>query len=467
MRRSLFAALFASALGCPRAVPDHLRIDETPEGSAATAPITDVKAALAAIVGRDPLARSPSLLDPNVLEELPGGDPLAAFVRQVRTAELGQGAMDRLLLQIEDEWPGTAAVPLSRGYRLRLAENHLASKRDAAEQSEAEIVALVTPLTRGISDPTLPLRPLQWIGARLEGSTDAAASDDSASVRRYAERWVLTGWLSSPDLPVAFLADLLQAPQYDSLRAGGEGELLLARARAERSAEGAGPGLTDLRKATLLALSRAAADRDKEQAAFSEQLEAARAEAADPDPIAVWLRRSVAALSAEAGRDQSCGAALLALAALRWEGACALAPCGGLDRVETFGHAARWDPEVADLAAVWRVIALKETIDSLDVGRDSALYPQLAADLTDALLGTGAGPIEATLLRKQRPDPQTWLVIGRAVGVEGVADWEGARAALGEHLAAESRRAAAEITSSETLLPAVELLNRISSRALP
>ena len=88
MRRSLFAALFASALGCPRAVPDHLRIDETPEGSAATAPITDVKAALATIVGRDPLARSPVLLDPNVLEELPGGDPLAAFVRQVRTAEL-------------------------------------------------------------------------------------------------------------------------------------------------------------------------------------------------------------------------------------------------------------------------------------------------------------------------------------------------------------------------------------------
>jgi hypothetical protein len=464
MSRSLWWVLLSLA-GCPRPVPDHLQVQpKTPPPS--TVEITDVRSALKAMVGRDPLARSPVLPDPQMLEELPDGAPLAAFVRQVHSAELGQGSMDRLLQQVEDEWRGTPAVPLSRGYRLRLAENQLANKLNESESTEQSIVTLITPLTPGIADPTLPRRPLEWLGGKLaplspeEPATDPD-SDRNASVRRYAERWVLAGWLSSPTIPVEVLVEPLEAPQYDALRTSGLGELVLARAQGAKAEPG--PGMEKLKRATSLALMRAAADRDSEQAKWADEKSRAEAETGDPDPVGKLLEQAVADLSAGAGQEKAAGGALLALGALRWVDRCETPPCEGLDRVETFAHAARWDPEIAELAAIWQVVALKETLDSLDVGRDSPLFPQLAVDLTDVLVGTGAGPLEAPLLRKQRPDAQTWLVVARAVGSEGVSDWEGARVALGEHLQGEAQRASAATSEASWK----ELLDRIAGRAVP
>lgn len=446
-RPSLLVLLLA---GCPRPVPDHLQLKPDP-ASRITTPITDATSALSAIIGRDPLARSPLLPDPSILDALEGGAPLAAFVRQVRTVELGQGSVERVLQQVEDDWRASPAVPLARGYRLRLAENELASVGTETEAAHRQVVVLITPLGAGGEDPTLPRRPLEWL---TEG-------DRPEVVRAYAERWVLTSWLATPEIPLSVLTRPLGAPQYDGLRESPVGRLVASRAAGASGDPTA--GIADLRRATSLALQRAAADRDAEQSAWADAKNVAAAELTDPDPIGKLLERSAASLTEAALSDRAAGGALLSLAALRWIDRCGAPPCTGVDRVEVMQFASRWDPEIAELAAIWQVVAMKETLDSLEVGRDTALFPELMVDLADALLGTGAGPLEASLLRKQRPDAQVWLSVSRAVGTEGVTDWEGARLAVGQHLAREVARAAA-LTADPDLR---SLLERVGNRAVP
>lgn len=438
--------------GCPRPIPDHLRLD-APTSSTPAAPITDLPSALRAIVGRDPLGRSPVLPDVAALEGIDGGAPIAAFVRQVQAVEGGDGPVERLLQQVEDDWRTTAAVPLARGYRLRLAETALSNLAADPDGAERSVVSLITPLGAASSDPTLPLRPLAWLGG----------AERPDVIRAYAERWVLTSWLASPELPVEVLSDPISGPQYDGLRATSIGSLVVARATRAAAPDGVAPALADLRRATVLALTRAAADRDVEQARWAEQKRQLVDELGDPDPIAFLLRRAASGLVPDAGSDQSAGGALLSFAALRWIGQCASAPCAGVDRVEAMQFASRWHPQVAELAAAWQVVALKEAVDGLEVGRDTTRFPVVMIDLADTLLGTGAGPLDAQLLRKQRPDEVVWLALCRAVGTEGVTDWDGTRAALGGHLAREAERAGG-LTTDPSL---GEPLGRVRSRAIP
>jgi hypothetical protein len=442
----LIAAIVACG-GCPRPVPAHLRIDPAPQ-AADEVVISDLPSALRAMVGRDPLARSPDLPEPTALEALEGGAPLAAYVRQVAALEHGEGTVERVLQQVEDQWRETAAVPLARGYRLRLAENHLSNPALDAEAKEHQVVGLITPLSTAAQDPTLPRRPLEWLGG-------------AEQIRSYAERWVLTSWLAGPDIPLEVLREPLSAPQFDHLRSSPIGQLVEARATGATS--GGGSGLEDLRRATVYALTRAAADRDAEQARWAEQQKGAVDELGDSDPIGALLERASEALTADASVDRSGGGALLALAALRWGDRCPVAPCAGVDRAESMQFAGRWDPEIEALAALWQVVALKETLDSLEIAQQTPLFPSVMLDLADVLLGTGAGPLESALLRKQRPDAQVWLAVSRAVGAEGVTDWEGARVALGEHLQREVDRAAGLTTDPTT----TEILQRIRARAVP
>lgn len=432
--------------GCPRKVPEHLQLH--PETGGAAVEVTDLPSALAALVGRDPLARSPVLPDPARLDALDGGPPLAAFVRGIRSIERGEGPTERVLQQLEDEWRTTAVVALARGYRLRIAENELVGQLDS-DEAQRQVVRLVTPLTGGVAEATLPRRPLEWLGEEPE------------PVRAYAERWVLTGWLAAPEIPLGAIAGPMAGPQYDDLRESRVGRLLVARATAAAAPPDA--GMRDLDRATRLALERAAADRDGEQAAWSDLKKAAADEVGDPDPIAVLLERAAAGLTAGAGDDGSAGGALLALAALRWVDRCDRPPCAGIDRVETMQFASRWSPEVDRLAAAWRVVALKESLDTLEVGRDTAMFPAAMVDLVDALLGTGAGPLEAEILQKRSPDAQVWLSVSRAVGAEGVTDWEGARVAIGQHLEREATRASTLWTDERTKA----LLARVADRAVP
>jgi hypothetical protein len=432
-------------VGCPKAVPEHLRLDPEPTDAAPAAPIVDLASALAAMVGRDPLARSPFLPDANALDEIaPGGDGLAAFVREVHTVDGGSGEVARELQGLEDQWPGTAVVPLARGYRLRIVETEVATGRDD-EASQAELVGLLTPLTPGSPNAGLARLPLAWLG------------DQPVDV--YAERWVLESWLGSPGIPLDVLAGPLAAPQYDDLRGSPVGKLILARVQGQRADDAA--AMADLRRATSLAVVRAAADRDAEQDAWSARKKALADELGDPDPIAKLLERAADGLTGAAGSDRATGGALLAIAALRWVDRCQ--GCGGLDRVEVMGEAGRWDPEIAALAAAWQAVALKESVDAVEVGRDTILFPDDAVDLVDALIGTGAGPIEADVLRKGRADPQVWLSLSRAVGDDGSTDWDGARPALVRHLRQVVDAAIPGATEPETR----SALETIARRAVP
>ncbi len=55
--------------------------------------------------------------------------------------------------------------------------------------------------------------------------------------------------------------------------------------------------------------------------------------------------------------------------------------------------------------------------------------------LSDALLGTGAGPVDIAMNRKSRADEGTFHGLGRSVGAEATIDWPSTREALGRHLA--------------------------------
>jgi hypothetical protein len=447
--------LFVALLACPRPIPDHLRLDPAAASARPTVAITDLPSALAVVVGRDPLARSPTLPDANQIDEVVGGAPLAAFVRQIRTLEAGDGDIEKSLQALEDEWRGTVAVPLARGYRLRIAENELVNTATDAEQVQQSLLGLLTPLSNGPADPTLPRLPLAWLG---EGSP-----------RAYGERWVLESWLAAPEIPVAVLLDPLSAPQYDPLRESALGKLVSARA-SNASADPA-PALADLTRATHLAVVRAAADRDTEQAAWAERKKALETELGDPDPVAKLLERAVDGLTSAAGNPQAAGGALLGLAALRWVGRCEGSggggrkgtACAGLDRVETMSAAGRWDPQIASLAAAWQAVAVKEAVDSLEVGRDTVMFPTAMVELADALIGTDAGPLDAAVLRKARPDAAVWLAVTRAVGGDDATDWEGARVALGQHLSRLAARAASGASDAEVRAA----LETIGKRAVP
>ncbi|MBX2801390.1 MAG: hypothetical protein KTR31_27175 [Myxococcales bacterium] len=414
--------------------------------------IVDQGSALATMLGSDPMARSPKLLEPDLLEALEGGKPLAAFVKVVRSVEQGDGILARSMQQAEEEWSDTAVVPLARGYRLRIVENLLASAQREPLATQAAALALITPLEPAPEGAPPPRTPLEWLGG---------AQIHDSWVRNYADRWVLQGWMTDPEIPLEVLAPLLSAPQYDGLRATPMGALVLARAeRREAEVQGAWQALEH---ATQLSLQRVAADRDKEQAAWADTREAEAERLEVEDPIASLLQHASVQLTAAAGDARAAGGALLALSALRWGGTCALKPCIGVDRVSTMRSARRWHPDVDALASLWQVIALKDAVDTLEVGHDTALFPTATVGVVDALLGTGGGPIDGAILQKRRPDPAAWLTMARAVGKEGVVDWEGAREAVGEHLQREVSEALNTPRSPEVR----SLLERIERRAVP
>jgi hypothetical protein len=454
---SVLVGLTLLAVGCPRPVPEHLRVDPPKEavgGAQEPSAIQDLPSAVAAIVGSDPLVRSPTLPALEVLRDVPGAAPLADYVRSVRQLEGGEGQVPRSMQQLEDDHRGSEAVALARGYRLRVTENLLASPAQAGPERDSQILALLTPLTSSGEGATLNRAPLDWLSGEQPLET---------RTRAYAERWTLAGWLDAPGVNIGPAGSALGAPMYDGLSDTPMGVLVASRARGDQGDEAAiASALDDLRTATRWALQEAAADRDTEQAAWAATKAEAK-EALGDDPIDALLARARSALEPAGGRPEAVGGALLAHAGRRWRGTCSDAPCVGLDRVDTMAAAARWGPEVAPIAHVWQVIALKDALDTMDVAHDTVMYPRGALALVDAVLGTGGGPLEDQVLRKRSPDEGVWLVLARGVGVEGVTSWDGARAALGAHLQQEAQRAKAELDDPEM----ASYLDRIAARAIP
>jgi hypothetical protein len=446
-----FALCLVLLTGCGKKTPDHLQIKAPEQAQADALPITDLSSALSSMVRKDPLARAPRLPDIAALESIEGTRAIRAYIRQVLQLERGDGSVQRDLQALEDEFPQTSAVALARGYRLRVVENLLATLEPGQAASEALVLELLTPLQGSSAQDTLPRPPLEWL---VDGMVVPQA------VRNVGERWVLTAWLRDPTIPIQVIGSQMQTPLYGGLADTPTGRLVRARvdgARGDRE-----PGLEDLRSATRLALMRAAADRDSEQAAWSDAKKDAAAELGADAPIATHLSNALESLTRAAGDDIATGAALVALGALRWEKACEVTPCIGLDRVETMRSAEAWGDRHCD-AEAWQVIALKESLDTMDVGHDTILFPKAIIDLTDALIGTGAGPLEAHLLRRRTPAPAVWLALGRSVGREAVTDWDGARIALGAHLEAQTKQARDQCDDDD-LQP---LFDRIIRRAVP
>jgi hypothetical protein len=286
-----------------------------------------------------------------------------------------------------------------------------------------------------------------------------SATDVRPHVQAYADRWVLTGWLDGPDIPLGPAAEALASAPYDALRESDTAKLLLAR-NAGPEVDPT-PGLDDLRQATLLALIEASSDRASELGAWSDL----KYEVGDPletdDPIGFLLERSGERLRAAAGHDVATGGALLAIAARRWRDTCSWKPCTGMDRSQTMSTASRWHDDIRPLAATWRVIALKQALDSMEVGQETVLFPHTMVELCDALLGLGAGPLAADLLRHRSPDPAVWSGLSEGVGTSGVSDWAGARAALGGFLSSEAHAVQSQVEDPEW----IELLEKISRRA--
>jgi hypothetical protein len=437
---------------CPRKVPDHLRVEPDP----VVAPSDGQPAApadpLAQLVGRDPLVRSPSLPEAEQLEGVEGREALLEFVQEVNALEQGEGQAERSMQQLEVAWPRSPVVALSRGYRLRVAENLLGNQALPKDQRDSSLLGLITPLQPAPDGASLNRAPLAWL------VTDGPADPQ---VRAYAERWVLQGWMAAPEIDRSHAAAALRADMYDGLRRTPTAALLLARDEGADADPAA--GLAALQRATHLALEQAAADRDREQAAWSDTRAAAAEELGVDDPVLHLLQVAVTELTAAAGDDAAAGGALLALSAMRWRNTCDDAPCRGVDRVSTMAAARRYGEPVDALGHIWQVIALKEAIDTMEVAHDTVMYPEGSLALVDAVLGTGGGPLDDATLRKRRPDAGVWLAISRAVGEEGVTAWEGARAALGQHLKNEAEDARAAVDDEAI----ASLLERISRRAIP
>jgi hypothetical protein len=447
----LWLLAMLTCASCARQIPPHLLVELPSGDEASQRNVVDLQSAVALIASRDPLVRAPPLPTRASLSQFPEGEPLLAYLDTIASLERGEGAPGRELQQLEEVHPLTIVVPLARGYRLRMVENRLAGWNQPNEALESEIARLLVPLPAAVSADSLPRRPLEWV---LGGDTDPAR------IRELGDAWALRGWLASPELPLTAVALSISEPRYTMLAQSPLGTLLVRRASGSTAASET--GWSALEEATWLSLNRSAADRDHEQAKWASLRQKAGSTIKSDDPILALLEQARASLTEDASSDRSAGAVLLSVAAISWSEGCS-PTCSRVDRVTAMEEASRWHPQVQHLARVWQVIALKDAIDTLEVGHDTILYPRAVVGLVDALSGTGGRGLDQSLLRQQKPDPSTWLMIGRAIGAEGITDWDGARTTLGRHLASVVEHTVAG-DPPERYLP---LLERIGERAVP
>jgi hypothetical protein len=374
-------------LACARPVPPALQIEPATVAVDDAEP-TDPAAQMTWMMGSDPLVRRVRV-------------PTHTAPAPVR-AWLGVATMDAP--RAEDWWAlerangGTIAVVLARGARLAALETRLGDLEGALDY--------VLPLPRSpTTTPQDALPPLAWLGT--------SAPEALLTV---VERSTLLGWLDAPSIDVGPCGALLGRAEWARLAATPAGTLLVARAERRHDAERGAAGLADLSLATAIALEEVSAVGPTERAAVEKQRAALGASLGAADrPIVALVGRAQAALVADAGSDTSAGAAILALTARRWWGACEDPPCGGFDRAATLATVARWGETPAALAAIWRVILLQDARDHVDAAYTRATFPQALAELLEVLAGFDpTAALDRGLLRRARPDPTVHLLVGRA-----------------------------------------------------
>ncbi len=413
--------LLLAALGCgPKEIPPHLRRDAPPGAADRATPPTTLDEAVAQLVGADPLARRARPRDDAWWLGVAESGPIVTWAAVVRADD----PPPTDLWDLNARFPGTVAEPLASGARLAALEVILAQTPEDGEALRptlpwlAPVTATTAPLPAGARGP------LEWL--------TSPTGDPRADALVTAERAALRAWLASPALPVDGVAAAIRPGVHDRLATSPTGILLLGRAADARDPAALDAARAALAAATRLALAGAAADRDAEQAADAAAVEAARVTPEERDPIARLLREAVVAAARSAGAPEGVSVGLVAHAAERMHGTCPDTPCGGVDRHATLTVADRWaeTPE----AALWRVIAAKHLLDTLDVARDRPSFSASVDELGDVLLGAGASTLPERLLRARRPDEAVWLAVARGLGATDATQWEDARAALAAEL---------------------------------
>lgn len=450
-------ALLVGLGGCARKVPDALRLDPTEDRDAAAeaagAPDT-LEAVLRQALRGDPLARRVRLPDPALLGQLEGGRAVSTLAYELDAIESSDRPRVPALQRLAQGLDGTAAVPLLRGYRLQMADNLLAVHTNAPDDPAlAELGPLLTPLPPDPEDVAVGRNPLAFLARDLPLPE---------AVRRYGDRWALTGWLDGPDIPTGPAAEALDGPTHGLLRETAEGALV--QARAAGAVADATTAREALARATALAVQRAAADRDTEQGRYADARRAEAERLGTDDPEVTLLQTALRGLTANASDDRDVGRALVAIAALRWRGVCDLPPCHGVDRTALLARARAWSGDLDPLVSTWESIFLKDAADTLEVSQASVMFGPALVDLVDVLLGTGHPPPPAPLLARTRPDADVWGALAAMLGHEGAADADDVQLLVGRVLQDRTSAALADRADDD---PLREPLARIRRRALP
>lgn len=416
-----------------RQVPPHLQADpEAVPDLKATVP-ADEHQAIAQLVGRDPLVRRPPVGRTGNWPSF--GSALTAYLDTVRENPEDPAAFEAL----ERDHMGSVAVPLARGWRLAAVEP-IATQLSTSLTAQRMAGLWLTPLRNSGVQPQ-DRGPWSWLPL--------------SEVLAYGEAWVLRGWLSHPDIPVEAATTAVQDPAYGRLALSVEGQILLA------SNTPAPVDLQPLEQISTLLLSRFAADRDSEQAAYRKALEALSGEEAQAGDRPL-LDHSVAVRTAllETGGPKAKGGALLAWQITRWLDP-QLSP--GMDRAQGVREVSAWSPDLDRLALIVEIAMLKDCSDRLQVGLKRERTAHLALPLADVLTGFGQGGLPQRWLERGRPEAATWLDLTRAAGApDGTTPAEGF-AALNSLLVQACDRALALPLSEEQRT----LVERTRARALP
>jgi hypothetical protein len=161
----------------------------------------------------------------------------------------------------------------------------------------------------------------------------------------------------------------------------------------------------------------------------------------------------------------------VALTAERLGRSCPDAPCAGFDRVATLAAAGRWGPEAWAWAELWRLVALKNARDHVEVAWDEPSFPSALDGLVDALVGLGAGPFDRSILLHARPGPGVALAVVRALGEADATSRDAMLGAVDRRLARQSALVEEALVGSGATLSAEagsvwkEAVQRIRRRA--
>ncbi|MSQ02338.1 MAG: hypothetical protein EXR71_10690 [Myxococcales bacterium] len=407
---------------CPQKIPPGLEL--IPTGAAVeVAEPADLAAWRRWLLAGDPLARR--LTRPVVVRD-PG---YAVWAR------LPPDAAPDAVWFLEASAAGTASVALLRGARLAGAETMLADPTGLTRW----LLPLAEP---GAGNVEAPRGPLAWLG-----------SDRADAALPVLERAVLLGWLGAPDIDTSAVAALLGDDAWARLATTPAGQLLLGR-----NGDAASPselGRRVLADVTMFALEEAAADSAKEHAALKAR-RLALAGADGEDVVATRLERALRDLTLDARDDGAAGMALVAHAALRWRGRCPDLPCGGFDRMDQLRAAARFGPEPARLAAVWRTVAWKSAVDELWAAWDRPQVVRAMDRIVELAADAAPRELDRSIVVRPEPDAAWILPVTRAVGGPEATSKEGLFRALYGRVAVEAHAAASVAPQAAAALGRIE-----------